>query len=353
MLVIVPVFLYALFLDDLLRYKLEGQEAAVTTIWDYTVQDYGSPPAKGDDGGKFVGFGLVQGYARQMYCDHESGIDSFGPGKGPECEDDEEHHQSVVAHACWLNPGAQEVECQLGGGVGEYGVDQHQSYMSTYGRGGLIRCSARLGVQNYLLQHEFLTEFSNVDLAREKQDRGAGIHNNAKKGTYAGGTEGNIYLLPWERMSILTDTWALTRQVDIRPGQTSSEGPAETTDVAGAPDDLYERVLHLYEHQSNQGFQDMQSEAVDFVQEAIDDKLLADGMAITDSTPPGDDPRKPSIGMIPHREGAAAPEETIKQKGSDEKYFSSEWRDWGQDNNKRSYDARGNWYMGCNREESC
>ncbi len=341
MLVIIPVFLYTLFLDDLLRYALEGQEAALATVWDYTVLDYGSPPKKGEDQSRFVGFGLTQGFARQMYCDHESGIDSFDSGEARECADtleSEAHHQAVSAHACWLNPGAQQVQCELRDDVGQYSVEQHDDYKQRFGRGGLIRCSSRLGVQNYLLQRKVFAQFSKVDLAREKQERGSGIHSNAQQGTYqegSGGVEGNVYLLPQEQMSILTDTWALTRQVDIRPGTTGSAGGAPSSDVAGTPDDLYERVLHQYEHQDNPGFRQMEQDAVDFVEEAVND------------------PRKPSIGMSPHREGANAPEETITQQGSRRRYFNSEWKDWDQDRNEQSYNERGNWYMGCNREESC
>ncbi|NTX57583.1 hypothetical protein HR086_40425, partial [Myxococcus sp. CA039A] len=40
MLVIIPVFMYALFLDDLLRHTLDSQETALSTVWDYAVQDY-------------------------------------------------------------------------------------------------------------------------------------------------------------------------------------------------------------------------------------------------------------------------------------------------------------------------
>ena len=361
MLVIIPVFLYALFLDDLLRHTLDAQEAALSTVWDYTVQDYASPPKKPDDQGKFVGFGLVQGFARQMYCDHESGIDSFDSGKGRECEDGQEseaHHQEVVAHACWLNPGSQQVQCELSTDVGDLGVAHHGDYRNEFGRGGLIRCSGRLGVQNYLLQRKVFSQFSKVDLARDKQDKNSSVHANAQSGTYSAdprGLAGNVYLLPWERMSILTDTWALTRQVDIRPGTeaSSGSGSAPASDVAGEPDDLYQRVLRMYEHSDNDGFSQMSTEAVNLVQDGIDSELFDQGLAITDSTPPGDDPRKPSMGIKPHLAGAQAPEESITQQGSSQSYFNSEWRDWDQNNNEQSYNARGNWYMGCEREESC
>ncbi|MBZ4415126.1 hypothetical protein K8638_01375 [Myxococcus sp. RHST-1-4] len=338
MLVLIPVFLYALFLDDLLRHVLDAQEAALSTIWDYTVQDYAKQP----QGEAFAGFGNVQGHVRQMYCDHESGIDSYEEGEAGECGSLENHHHELVSHACWLNPGSEQVQCTLSRDVGELGVSQHQSYMDEFGKGGLIRCTARLGVQNYLLQRKVFAQFSKVDLARDKKDRGSGIHANAQGGTYeddAKGVAGDVYLLPWERSSIVTDTWALTEHADIRPGTAQGE--------------LYDRVLQQYEHQDNPGFTQMQSEAVNFVQEAIQDELLAPSLAITDSTPPGDDPRKPSIAIKPHLEGEPAPEETITQQGSSQNYFNSEWQDWDQDNNKESYQQRGNWYMGCNQEETC
>ncbi len=340
MLVIIPVFLYSLFLDDLLRHALDAQETALSTVWDYVVQDYAKAPQGGE---KFAGFGMVQGYARLTYCDHESGIDSFETGPQPrECGDEEIHHQEVVSHACWLNPGSQQVECTLNAGgaeVGAYGVSMHQSYMDEYGKGGLIRCSARIGVQNYLLQRSVFAQFSKVDLAKDKQDRGAGVHNNARGGTYQadpGGVAGNVYLLPWERLSVLTDTWALTEPADIRPGAKSGE--------------LFERVSHLYKHQENQGYSDMSQAAADYVDEAIDNEILADNLSL-DGKPAGDDPREPSMAIKPF--GDDPPEESITQQGSSQSYFNSEWRDWDQDGNQKTRDARSTGYMGCKPEEPC
>lgn len=344
MLVIIPVFLYALFLDDLLRHALDAQESALSTVWDYTVQDYAATPQGGE---KFAGFEMVQGYARQMYCDHESGIDSFDGNSPRECQEtieSEVHHQEVVAHACWLNPGSQQVQCTLNeeGAAGEYGISQHQSYMDQFGKGGVIRCSARIGVQNYLLQRSVFAQFAKVDLAKDKQNRGSGVHNNAKAGEYVGdphGVAGNVYLLPWERLSIVTDTWALTEPAEFRPGEASKkEG------------DLGERVAQVYKNQDNPGFTQMQQEAVHFVDEAISDELLADNMHL-DGKPPGDDPREPSMSIKPF--GDDAPEETVTQQGSSQKYFNSEWRDWDDNNNEKTRDARREGYMGCKPEESC
>lgn len=355
MLVIVPVFLYSLFLFDLLRHMLDSQETSLTTAWDYTVLDYEKEPESvaTEDGGTtteaFSGFEMAQAYSRYMYCDHESGIDSYGPGKGIECSDSREseaHHADVVAHACWLNPGGQQVYCTLDAqAVGAYGVTLHQSFMDTFGRGGLIRCSARLGVQNYLLPETFLPEFSRVKLAKEKQERDDGVHNNAMgrnpDGTPGHGRGDNVYLLPWEQIAILTDTWALTEHANVRPGVLGREG-------------LHARVVQLYQNEDNQGFSDMSSAAEDLVSQAVSSSILHDGLRLDGQTMdhPGDDPRSPSLAIKPH-EGGGGVEEEIEQQGSRQGYFSSEWQDWENNNTQRTYEARGNWYLGCARSESC
>ncbi|WP_141593172.1 hypothetical protein [Myxococcus sp. AB056] len=353
MLVIVPVFLYSLFLFDLLRHMLDSQETSLSTAWDYTVLDYEKEPESvaTEDGGTtteaFSGFEMAQAYSRYMYCDHESGIDSYGPGKGPECSadpDSEDHHTDVVAHACWLNPGARQVYCTLDAqAVGAYGVSLHQSFMDTFGRGGLIRCSARLGVQNYLLPESFLPEFSEVKLAKEKQERANGIHRNATGETLPEGHArgDNVYLLPWEQIAILTDTWALTEHADVRPGTAGGRG-------------MHERVTQLYQNEDNSGFTDMSSASERLVNQAISSGLLHDSLRLESQSyrTPGDDPRNPSLAIKPDQSGDGAVEE-VEQQGGRQGYFSNEWQDWGSNNNQRTYEARGNWYLGCARSESC
>ena len=320
---------------------LDAQETALSTVWDYTVQDYAATPQGGE---QFAGFGQVQGLARQMYCDHESGIDSLVDNSPPECQETEEHHQDVVAHACWLNPGSQQVQCTLNeqGAVGAYGISMHQSFMDQFGKGGIIRCSARLGVQNYLLQRSVFAQFAKVDLAKDKQDRAAGVHNNAQAGQYQGdphGVAGNVYLLPWERLSIVTDTWALTKPAEFQPGEFSKE-----------QGDLGERVAHVYKHQENQGYTQMQQEAEHFIDEAIQDELLDDSLRL-DGRPAGDDPREASMSISQF--GNGPPEQSVTQQGSQQRYFNNEWRDWDRNNNEKTQDARGEGYMGCRPEESC
>ncbi|WP_371745739.1 hypothetical protein [Myxococcus sp. CA033] len=354
MLVIIPVFMYALFLDDLLRHTLDSQETALSTVWDYAVQDYPTPPKDPPESGPepFNGFTGAQYFARLMYCDHESGLDSFGPGKGPECENDEGHHAEVSAHACWLNPGAQQVQCTLnqadpnggggGGPAGAYNVDLHQSYMDQFGKGGVIRCSARLGVQNYLLPKSFLQDFSQVGLARQTKKRSDGIHGNATGGDLQDdprGLEGDVYLLPWERIAIVTDTWALTKAANQGPGTTNGE-----------EDNLYVRLAQVYKNQDNAGYTQMSSAAEALVSQATQEVL--NSAIRLDSMPPGDDPREPSLSIKPFP-SSGGPVQTLDQNGGSASYFNSEWKDWDKDNNEATHDARGNNYLGCAQAESC
>ncbi|WP_426747963.1 hypothetical protein VZQ01_12920 [Myxococcus faecalis] len=337
MLVIIPVFMYAIFLDDLLRHVLDAQETSLATIWDYAVSDYAAEPKNGES---FAGFSQTQGLARQMYCDHESGLDSYGPGKGPECEtDDDIHHQEMVAHACWLHPGAQEVECTVDqNAVGNYGVTLHGPFMSQFNRGGLIRCSARSGVQNYLLPTTFLQEFSKVDLAKETQS--GNVHGNAKKGGPQGrDVARDTYMLPWERIALVTDTWALTEHQSFEPGQRQQKDR-----------DLYHRVSFLYKHQENDGYSDMSSAAEQLVSQAIRTKLLSDAAALKET--PGDDPREVSISIQPQT-GGGEPIQEIKQGDGNGTYFNNEWRDWEANNNQATAQARGEYYMGCRQPGTC
>ncbi|MCP3104575.1 hypothetical protein LZ198_37505 [Myxococcus sp. K15C18031901] len=359
MIVFIPVFLYALFLDDLLRHAMDSQETALSTVWDYTVQDYASTPSSGpadedspSGNEPFKGFYSAQVYARYMFCDHESGIDSFGPGKGPECQNDESHHAELAAHACWLNPGAKQVYCYLnqadpeggggGGQAGAYGVTLHQSYMDRFARGGVIRCSARLGVQNYLLPKTFLQTFSQIELARETQSRGNGIHGNAQGGNVVDdpkGLAGNVYLLPWERLAIVTDTWALTKEATSEPGKANNDS-----------EDLYVRVAQVYKDGGNQGYTQMKSSAEAFVSDATSE-VLASGIQLA-SLPPGDNPAEPSLSIKPFPQ-SGGPTQQIKQMSGNSSYFNSEWRDWDKDNNKATHEARGKYYLGCKQAEKC
>lgn len=331
MLVIIPVFMYAIFLDDLLRHMLDAQETVLSTVWDYAVSDYAAKPEGGE---AFAGFGQTQGLARQMYCDHESGVDSY-KANPPECDlRSMHHHQELVAHACWMHPEAQQVECTVSqNAVGSYGVTLHAAYMSQFNRGGLIRCSARSGVQNYLLPTTFLQEFSQVDLAKEHME--GDVHDNAEK---KGDRSKDTYYLPKEHIALVTDTWALTKRQSFEPGESQKE-----------EGDLYARVAQVYTNGENSGYTQMQAAAQTLVTQAISNKLLSPTLALAGARP-GDDPTRVSMSIKPQN---GAPTQLINQGLGAGTYFNNEWRDWEANNNEKTKQKRGDFYMGCQKAGQC
>ncbi|RKI06319.1 hypothetical protein D7Y15_31085 [Corallococcus sp. AB030] len=338
MIVLIPIFMYALFLDDLLRYSLDAQEAAVTTIWDFTTQDYTKALKQSGGGGSGPqgGSSNVQHNARLTYCDHESGIDRPDAMSGSnyaDCED-LDHHLAVVAHVCWMNDKAKQVTCEapdtgaasLGGLAGQY--------QGQFTNGGYIECSARAVVENYLLPEQFLPEFSKKELTKKNWKGEGNVHSNAqagKEGEMSAG--GNAYFLKEQRMSIITDTWALTEDADISPSDSSGE--------------FYERVDYVYSNVT--GAMTMKSSMMDF-RSALTQDLLDGAMLFMFE----DSPNNPYVSIHPHLANMQTPANTVDQEGST-RYFNQEWRDWDNDKNQNTYKhgQRGEWYMGCKDPESC
>ncbi|GMU04502.1 hypothetical protein [Corallococcus caeni] len=337
MIALIPIFMYALFLDDLLRYSLDNQEAAVTTIWDFTTQDYtkGLKPGGGGGTGPQGGNSNVQHNARLTYCDHESGIDRPDVMSGSnyaDCEDTD-HHTALVAHVCWMNDDAQQVTCSSPDtGAAKLG-GLADDYQDEFTNGGYIVCEARAVVENYLLPEEFLPEFSKEKLSKEnwKKEGVAKVHDNAQAGI--GGENGNAYFLKKQTMSILTDTWALTQDADISPSDSSGE--------------MYDRMKSPYTNVSV--YATMVSAQMDFRQKLTED--LLDGTMLYMFE---DSPSDPYISIHPHLANMQTPANTVDQEGST-RYFNQEWRDWDQDKNQNTYKhgQRGDWYMGCKDAESC
>ncbi|MGE6756463.1 hypothetical protein ACQKGO_00520 [Corallococcus interemptor] len=347
MIAFIPIFLYALFLDDLLRYALDAQEAVVATVWDYTIQDW----AMSGGGGEYGNFSQVQGYARQMYCDHESGVDDYtmDGDKARDCQTEAHHeHAALTAHPCWLNPGAQQVECTgPDKQVGLMGILIESDFADEFNHGGLIKCNGRIGVQNYMLNENTFSEFSKKPLAKTMQDKGGSVHGQAK------GSDGtSAYLLPWEQMSIITDPWAINDDVSIRPGQKGGLG--------GGSGDFYNRVTNVYTNLANIGFGPMSVAATEFFSNAMSNNLLSPALvgplvspvSLGGSLELGDNPRTPNVAIKPQT-GTGNPSEKIKQAGDNEYYFNTEWRDWDRNAPEKTLKDRGNNYMGCKNAESC
>jgi hypothetical protein len=352
MLVFVPVFLYALFLDDLLRHSLDAQEAALSTPWDFAVQDYSrklpkTESASNPPGGKTV----VQNQARLMFCDHESGIDSYEWGsytdkegkkysKIRDCEETN-HHKAVGAHVCWINENAKQVTCEEGDeGAVQLGDDLHSSFQFAFTHGGLIRCSARAVVENYLLPKSFLQQFSKKELSKHQwKGTGQDIHDNSRKGD---GT--NAYFLAEQRLAILTDTWALSTPANVRPNDRYPSAPPPPKSSEEGPErDLHSEIRHVYREAGSYG--DLARNMDLFFRQAEQGKVLSHRVKFQD------DPREPRLAISPVHGGE--PVEKIQQAKGPATYFNTEWRDWDKDYTKLTYERRGAGYLGCKLGEGC
>ncbi len=354
MLVIVPVFLYALFLDDLLRYSLDAQETALSTVWDFTVQDYSRslPLAGGSNppGGRTA----VQNQARLMFCDHESGIDSYqrrsyardngeSVSRYRDCEETN-HHQALAAHVCWLNEDAKQVTCEEADrSASQLGDALHSSFQGEFTRGGIIRCSARAVVENYLLPKRFLQEFSKKEFTKSQwQGTGQAIHDNSREGD-----DSNAYFLAEQSLAILTDTWALTTPANVRPDDRYSppaQGGRSPAPSSSEPErNLHSQIRHVYKRVES--YRDLEHNTRVFFSQA------ESGHVLSPDAKEQDDPREPRLAIAPVKGGE--PVERIQQAKGAATYFNTEWHDWDKDSYRQAHERRGAGYLGCKLGEGC
>lgn len=255
--VLVPLILYTLFLEDMLAYKLENQEPTIVAGWDYITNNYMKGSEKRDIGRM----------NRLKYCDHTaaydsydkpydcdkmstdgaSGEDSGGSGSGSGDVDisggggggsDKGHHQTTAAHQCWILPGADQVRCTLSKTAGitmfnESAVTMY-SQMGEWNQGGLVTCGAQLGVMNYMLPNKVwglmgMQETKKGDNTREGGNNGrVGMSSKGRfqdgktfdelsgggTQTVHGDAEGsnaaeNSWILTKEEFAVMADPWAL------------------------------------------------------------------------------------------------------------------------------------------------
>jgi hypothetical protein len=338
MLLIVPVFLYALFLDDLLRYAGDLQEAVTSTPWDFTGQDYTRTGTRGL--GKVEGSAppggqtAVQWQARLMFCDHESSGDSYE--KGQDCGAQDHHAgKALSGHVCWLNAGARQVTCEpVQTDVGLLKEGQFRQYQAVFGTaGGMYECHARSVVENYLMPKSFLQRFSKVDLAKKNwKSQGSDYHENATQGT-----DETAYFLEAQHFSLVTDPWALNGDLKApNPGDTLAVRPG---DKRG---ELYERVNHVYTR--SPAFAALAAADALFRTAASEQELLAPGAK-------PDDPLDPNVSLQKTR--SVPPTQAIQEEKRSVHYFATPWKDWSRDAYEKTAHKRGAYYLGCKNPEAC
>lgn len=247
--VLVPLLMYMVFLQDMLVMKLDGQEAAAQAPWDFILQDY-------DRG--FTSNNVAR-MSRLTYCDHTAAYDSYD--RGYDC-DDQIHHKAMTAHECWIVQGGQQVSCDISPVNVGRGGDGVTAVKDSFANGGLLTCSARLGIMNYYLPNLFMPNFierkgnkAAADAAWSKkkmQSRWASgnspgpaqdnAHTDGPQNTTASGdssTTANYWRLAPTRVSMLVDTYALFHEPGMVGVQTVNPG-----DRTGP---LYRRVDAVYQ----------------------------------------------------------------------------------------------------------
>lgn len=254
MVVLIPLIFFAIFLQDFVYYRLNGQEPLVGAQWDHVTPDY--MKNKPD----------VGGMNRLKYCDHTAAYDSYNrdfdcagaPGGADEADTGDGdgasasggsagvgHHHAVGAHQCWLGGGKQ-IRCGIDTNAGiqlNAGTAMQEYHVSPWNKGGLATCTAALNVFNFIIPQQKdgwlwskkkatnRTQFGKAgggDREGEKKWAKEGdytIDNAHKDGASTNATDNQgdgdaqmgSWLMSTESMAMFVDPWALTTFKDVMP----------------------------------------------------------------------------------------------------------------------------------------
>ncbi len=205
MLIIVPVLLYTLMINDLMRHRLDLQEAVTTSAWDYTTLNY--------NGLSTNQVKTANQTLQAIWCDHSGVIDGDDPQADCDSSNgDDTYHkgQVVAAHGCWKASDAQIVSCNIEtnfrqNALNPTGIDIIFNRARSFQTGGRVVCNASLAVYNNLIPKEFLTQWSEVDMTdKDRQEgpqlqSGADLHDNT----------GDPHWTYRYSYALQTDTWAI------------------------------------------------------------------------------------------------------------------------------------------------
>lgn len=137
--VLVPIFFYAVSLQDLLLYKLDAYETITSSPWDGQVQNYQTErhTERSD---------LYQGENQSTWADHTS-ADRTGPA--------DNHEGSIAVMPSWSKP----LDCKMSDvGIAEKG-DATQAFYPLWRRGGggsYLTCEAEKYVRHKFIPYRFL-----------------------------------------------------------------------------------------------------------------------------------------------------------------------------------------------------
>ncbi len=318
MVVLIPLIFYALFLQDFVYYRLNGQETLVAAAFDHVTPDYmrQAPDVGGMNRLKFCDHtAAYDSYERDFECEGGGGGSSGGSG-GPGTSTTGSsgglgHHHAVGAHQCWIG-GGQEIDCPVSKGVEISMLPRTRPFMTFFAtdwnRGGIATCSAQLKVTNYVIPRMLSSEsggwlWSKKKLTDRKQlsatgsgteykgDQWAeggsigGAHSDFASGEFAaqegpGDGEGEMgsWLFSKEEMGVLVDPWALSDIKEIEPHYGSpittflAPGTIPGSDMVPGEDDhpLLTRTGNYYNHYAK----DAADKGMDWHKDMVDKDFL-------------------------------------------------------------------------------
>jgi hypothetical protein len=349
--IIVPTFLYILFIDDLLRFRLDQQEAMVTSGWDFSTVNYDVESSKAKyipkDGKAGNGSSniheAVETFSRFQFYDHSVAsprIEYVSGNLIGDSKQDQNHHNGVGAQQCWLVGGAKnQVSCV----APDVDVATNYTFDGTGGArpdvkdflmagpvGGMYSSKGRVGVINHWLPSGTLF-FSKVELSSRKYHgvnsskaidiNGVGSDTVGKSIT-TNDSKTEDYHFPADEFAILTNPWAMSEQDDNGPNSHS-----------GA---LYNRVDKVYN--ANLPKAGLVAVMAMYPLQAMAKGLLQPEAYLTD-TILGDNIYTPEIAFTnkyqPQISGYAGG-----------KFYSSQYWDFSGNPVDKTYKARGTWYLG-------
>jgi hypothetical protein len=365
--ILVPVILYVLFIDDLLRFKLDQEETMIATGWDLSVLNYDHQTTgkghgansdirhyipsygvtKGGQNGNKVFQPTQHGFAayfnRMAFGDHTSAtprFDDYGGGS------QENHHLAVGAHQCWLVGKASgvdnQVDCERKQPLmaANYGFDatlgartRMRDFLMQGAKrgGGYISCQGRVGVINHWLPSGILF-FSKEELSsrdyhhNDIQGSGSGTHGVAE--AMNNNTKTEAYQFPIDRFGMVTNTWAMTDANELMP-YNSLRFPGQLMGDA-----LYDRTVQVY---NATGPTLTLVSATKYPLQAIQRQVLGPQTIVDLCMSPvvcGDLMMTPEVAFKPNYDPKVG------------NYYSSQYWDFGQNRVQKTYSKRGTWYLG-------
>jgi hypothetical protein len=242
-LILIPLFLYAIFLMDAAYLKLDLQETVVSGVWDFSqrnteptgfagsVSPMAPNKAPNDGKNRQMEMQAAERAVRIAYADHTSAFDDGaeadqpsnvygettylgGNGNGdkaPSPHGHQKHHTGFGAQYTYkFNKKAGEDTEFLCSFKDDTGWNPDPNFTgfanSGYATGAEVKCDATGYIYNYVIPQSFLQEFSKVEMSKLKQRK-----DTSDQGTHEyQGEGGNISnIVAYETAGISFNTWAL------------------------------------------------------------------------------------------------------------------------------------------------